>query len=312
MRKKILASAVAATLMAPMAQAITLMESDTSKVDMYGRLVLQVQNTEATSEIQDNGSRIGFRANHAINDDLSTYGRVEFRFAADERQRAEDGVFNDLRNSYIGLKGNFGDVRVGNFDTVYYELVSSALDVPEDSGFVTLDGGSTKGRGDAVAYMNAVGPLEFALQATHQPEVEGEQDEEVNLMGAVSYSMDMLTLGFGVNQCKSCVGGEDEAIIGASVKVKASDALSVYGLGETQKDNKNVYALGASYGYGNGDIYAQTALEDFDVDNTDDKVTYMVGFNYDLNSKTYLFAEFYDDDADGDNYELTLGARLNF
>src|SRR5690606_13001035 len=98
------------------------------------------------------------------------YGRVEFRFNADERQRADDGVFDDLRNSYVGLKGNFGDVRVGNFDTVYYELVSAVFDVPEDSGYVTLDGGSTKGRGDAVAYMKSTGPLDFALQATHQPE----------------------------------------------------------------------------------------------------------------------------------------------
>jgi predicted porin len=296
-----------------MAQAVNLVETEDSKVDMYGRLVLQIQNTDETSEIEDNGSRIGFKINHAINDDLSTYGRVEFRFNADERQRADDGVFDDLRNTYIGLKGDFGDVRVVNFDTVYYELVSAVFDVPEDNGYVTLDGGSTKGRGDAIAYLKTAGPLDIAVQATHQPEdPDAGQDEELNLMGAVRYNMDAVAIGLGINQCKSCVGGEDEAIIGASVTVKTSDAVSVYGLGETQKDNKNVYALGASYGYGKGDVYTQAALEDFDDTNADELISYMIGGNYDLNEKTYLFAELYDDDSDGDNYSVTLGARLNF
>ena len=60
------------------------------------------------------------------------------------------------------------------------------------------------------------------------------------------------------------------------------------------------------------DIYTQAAMEDFDDNNSDELISYMIGGNYDLNDKTYLFAELYDDDSDGDNYSVTLGARLNF
>ncbi|MCH8499466.1 MAG: porin [Marinobacter sp.] len=310
MRKSLLASAVAATMMAPMAQAITLMETEESKVSMYGRIVLQVVTTDETSEIEDNGSRIGFNISHKIGNDMTAYGRAEFRFKADER--TTNNVFSDLRNTFVGVKGNFGDVRVGNFDSVYYSLVTSVFDVPEQSGYVTLDSGSRQSRGDTIAYMNSFGGLKVAVQAKHQPKDEAAGDsQKVSIAAAASYTMDIFTFGVGVNQDKEGMGSGNE-VIGASLSVQAMDNLSVYGLFETQDENKDVMALGATFGYGKGDVYTQVAVENFDADGVDDRISYMLGANYKFSRKFYVFGEVFDTDEDGDNWEVTVGARLNF
>lgn len=310
MRKSLLASAVAATMMAPMAQAITLMENEDSKVRLSGRIVLQMNTNDETSVIEDNGSRFAFNISHNIGNGMTAYGNAEFRFQADER--STDPVFTDRRNSYLGVKGSFGDVRVGNFDSVYYSLVSSAFDIPEEAGFVSLDTGSLQSRGDAIAYMNSFGDLNIAVQAKHQPKT-ATNSQKLSIAAAASYSMDMFTFGLGFNQNKEGVGsGNDEEVIGASVTVQAADNLSVYGLFETQDKNKDVLALGATFGYGKGDLYTQVSIEDFDASGTDDLVTYMVGANYKFSRKFYVFGEFADTDADGTNWGLTTGARLNF
>ncbi|MCH8499467.1 MAG: porin [Marinobacter sp.] len=313
MRKNVLAAAVAATMMAPMAQAISLVDTEESKVDMYGRLVLAVQtfNDDGadTSEFADLGSRIGFKLNHELGNGLTAYGNVEFRFDANERE--QDNVFNDLRNSYVGVKGAFGDVRVGNFDSVYFTHVTSVFDIPENEGFVTLDGGATYSRGNSIAYSTSFAGLNLAVQAKHQARDDENGAQKVNISAAASYTMDIFTLGVGYHQDKDRVdGGEDDEILGASVKAALSDSISVYALAETQRKNRDIYALGATLGYGKGDFYTQVAQED--IRGEENLFSYMAGANYFFTSKFYVFGEVYGTDETSDDYVVTAGARLNF
>ena len=323
MRKNVLAAAVAATMMAPMAQAISLVDTEESKVDMYGRLVLAVETFKDgdadTSQFSDLGSRIGFKLNHELGNGLTAYGNVEFRFDANER--TEEDVFNDLRNSYVGVKGAFGDVRVGNFDSVYFTHVTSVFDVPENVGYVTLDAGGTYSRGNSIAYSTSFAGLNLAVQAKHQARDEETGAQKVNISAAASYTMDIFTLGVGYHQDKDRVdGGTDDEILGASITAALADNVSVYAMAETQRKNKDIYALGASIGYGKGDVYTQVALEDVrtgegaenSLGRVENLFTYMVGANYFFTSKFYVFGEVFGTDETGDDYVVTAGARLNF
>ena len=321
MRKNVLAAAVAATMMAPMAQAISLVDTEESKVDMYGRLVIGVVTSgiqgneddgfeaKDSSEFADLGSRIGFKLNHQLGNGLTAYGNVEFRFDANERQ--EEDVFNDLRNSYVGVKGAFGDIRVGNFDSVYFTHVSAVFDIPENEGFVSLDKGATYSRGNSIAYSTSFAGLNLAVQAKHQQRGGPGDAQKINVSAAASYTMDIFTLGVGYHQDKEGVDdGTDDEILGASITAALADNLSVYALAETQRKNKDVYALGATFGYGRGDVYTQVAWEDNR--GSDSLASYMIGANYNFTSKFYVFGELFDNEKSSDNYVATVGARLNF
>lgn len=323
MKKTLLASAVAATLATTSIQAATIAETQTGKVDMYGRINLILQNADGDNSIKDNSSRIGFRASDKINDDLTAFARAEFRFAADERQRAADGVFNDLRNTYVGLQGGFGKVTFGNFDSIYFQATSSVLDIMEKDGFRALNAGDLHARGDSLAYETAnLGGMQFGLGAKHY---EVGDDEEWNLQAYAKLNIiENLTLALAFDQNNEDSGkaltsadkSEVDPIIAASVTYKMGD-LKASALLESSGDWLH---LGASavYTYGPGDVYGLVSM----LDNGDDNgMDIAVGANYKFSRafRTYVEVAVGNDDVskiqnadkEGEN-RITLGARYDW
>lgn len=87
MKKTLVALAV--TAFAASASAVTIYENDGSKFEVDGRLHVVAQKnttkagssaTEGHSSLANDGSRVRFTATHALNDDVSAFGRVELRF----------------------------------------------------------------------------------------------------------------------------------------------------------------------------------------------------------------------------------------
>lgn len=327
MKKTLLASAVAVSLAATSLQAATIAETKTGKVDMYGRINLILQNADGDNSIQSNSSRIGFRASDKINDDLTAFARVEFRFEGDERRRGSntgsDRIFNDLRNSYVGLQGGFGKVTLGNFDSIYFQATSSVLDIMEKDGFRALNAGDLHARGDSLAYETAdLGGMKFGLGAKHY--VVG-SDEEWNLQAYAQFNMiENLTLALAFDQnnedsgkaLKSADGKEVDPIIAFSATYKMGD-LKASALLESSGDWLH---LGASavYTYGPGDIYGLVSM----LDNGDkDGLDLAVGANYKFSRafRTYVEVAVGNDDVskiqnakgEGEN-RITLGARYDW
>lgn len=131
---------------------------------------------------------------------------MEFRFDADERNN--DGI-KDIRNSYLGLKSQqLGTLTIGNFDSVYFEAVSSLFDVYENDGFISLDSGSTSSRGDTVAYASpAFNGLQGHVQVKHisgndAPVGARDNSSTTSTAAAVTYSWEDLYLAAGYNQSR--------------------------------------------------------------------------------------------------------------
>ena len=126
MKKTLVALAV--TAFAASASAVTIYENDGSKFEVDGRLHVVAQKnttkagssaTEGHSSLANDGSRVGFTATHALNDDVSAFGRVELRF---DGKNAVTGTtdtgsanWGDLytKRAYVGLGGNGHQVTFG-------------------------------------------------------------------------------------------------------------------------------------------------------------------------------------------------------
>lgn len=133
MQKKIIALAIAAAISAPAF-------ADTSNVTVYGLLNADIESvsntipsgTNPTSKIRttSNASRFGIKGSEDLGDGLSAIWQIETRVnlmgnettavaGTTPASTINVGVFNGMRNTNIGLKGNFGTVFLGNWDTPY-------------------------------------------------------------------------------------------------------------------------------------------------------------------------------------------------
>ena len=176
MKKSLIALAVAGVVSAPAFAA-------TSNVDVYGVMHMSVSmfndqdevGGENDLQISSNASRIGFKGTEDLGGGLSAIWQIESGINLDEQNGS---VAN--RNSYVGLKGGFGTVLLGNHDTPF-KLVGRSVDMFGDTiadSRNILGGGTVAGipltsdmRADnVIAYMspNFTG-LNFAVAYSTDP-----------------------------------------------------------------------------------------------------------------------------------------------
>lgn len=96
-------------------------------VTLYGRVNVDFESvrndkvslaTTATSanRVQSNASRFGVKGSKALDGELAAIWQLEVQV---DPANGGGTPFNGTRNSNIGLKGNFGTIFVGNWDTPY-------------------------------------------------------------------------------------------------------------------------------------------------------------------------------------------------
>ena len=205
MKKTLLATAIAGALAASGAQAATVYNQDGTKLDLYGNLQLAYAATESdvsedgeerqistTDGIVDNGSTLGVAGEHVIYDGLTGYFKYEFEGDADEIKGA--GGLDTGDQAYFGLKGNFGDARIGSWDPLIDDWIQDPItnneffDVSDSNSRIV---GVETREGDKVSYMSpSFGGLQFALGTQYEGDAEFDGDAstsaETNNGGSIS------------------------------------------------------------------------------------------------------------------------------
>jgi len=149
MQKKLLAVAVAGALGAPMLAAAQ------STVQIYGRMYVeyayvdQGSHTTAPGQLenidmlQTPGSMIGFRGEEKLGGGMSAWFQCES--TADPRGVSQNGFCG--RNSALGLRGSFGNVFIGRWDTPFKRTLGIGNTGSNGTGIFgnsfLLTGGST-------------------------------------------------------------------------------------------------------------------------------------------------------------------------
>jgi len=122
MKKTIIATAVSAALMAPVA-----VQAD---VTVYGRIhqgikLVNPEVGDSTTDFVGIGSRFGIKASSDVGNGMTASARYEFGTVSD---KGKDGVAN-TRIATVGVSGGFGSVNLGNQWGAYYNLVGVHLGV---------------------------------------------------------------------------------------------------------------------------------------------------------------------------------------
>ena len=148
MNKKMIALAVAAATLAPVAMAQT-----ANPVTLYGRVYVMFENVKADggaapaissrNRVNNNGSSLlGVRGTEDLGGGLKAFFQLETEFRPDQNDSGvSNAVFN--RNSGVGLQGDFGSILLGRWDTPF-KLANAPYDVFGD----TTLGGYTSAMSD--------------------------------------------------------------------------------------------------------------------------------------------------------------------
>lgn len=216
MNKKLIAVAVAAGLALPMvsAQAVEVVGK---KLEIYGKLHLNYGSYEELGTANDNwlltsnASRLGFKGQQELGDGLTGTYKFESEIAV------EDGTTDfATRNTYVGLKGGFGEVRIGRHDSPL-KMTQGKFDQFGDTKGDLKNAGDQDGENrnkNSITYLLKSGNIGFNAQI-----IPGEGDGVTagdgpadTISVAVSYDNGPLYVALGQDSYDSTGGAAEDSL----------------------------------------------------------------------------------------------------
>ncbi len=292
--KKLLAIAVAAGLAAPMA-----VMADTT---LYGKMKVSVgSNKDAAGDsvttVEAHTSRIGVKGATPMDNGMSVTHKVEFstKNAIDN----DGGAALGARDAWVGLKGGFGEVRVGRHATPY-ALASDPLDFMNVGGQKTIEDAPFR-ISNAIAYLKGFGPIGFA--AAYVPKDPNGNGLGVDVVSSlVNYNNNGIYAAWGYQRAK---GGRPANTVALGYTMPAGHKVGfVY---NKKGDNKNT-ALNGKYKFGKAYVQGEIGKRK-DVDGS----YKVLEAGYQLGKGTSVWTSFGKNDLNnGDASHARVGITSNF
>ncbi|MFD2190719.1 porin [Pistricoccus aurantiacus] len=308
MKKTLLVTAIAGAVAASAgtASAATIYNQDGTKLDLYGNIQLAYRNievaqdefdddgfreTDRQDDIFDNGSTVGVTGEHVIMNGLTGYFKAEWEFDADNAKGPPGGI-NTGDQAYLGLKGNFGDARLGSWDpliddwiqdpisnneyfdnsdssTIIGESVNNYIDAynANNQAQITEDRIANR-EGDKFQYMTpSFSGLQFAIGTQYEGDNEADNalsdSSNASIFGGVKYEVGNFSIAAvydNLENYKIDVGNQDYEVgnqYGITGQytwntLRVALKLERFDSDSDVQDSVNFYGIGARYGYGNG------------------------------------------------------------
>lgn len=292
-----------------------------SSVTLYGRVNTSIEhqklgNASATGLVS-NSSYIGFRGTEDLGNGLKAGFILEGGFQSDD-----GSGFNGFgRQSELNLSGDFGLLRLGNFDPYSYSVTADAISMHNHDTGPTADmlydgvlwgGNKIAYRTPTIAGFDAEVQYQFGEKAALN-------DKDTNTTGAwenkggwdlgVNYANGPLGLGFGYSQYKKNATAAGLAAGLSNEKdsqfaLRASYELGDLTLGayyQQQKfkeagnsEKRNVYRLAAKYVIGASELHANIGRADkWKVNGAKEgkaPTQWTLAYNYNLSKRTKVYA----------------------
>ncbi|WP_180063089.1 MULTISPECIES: porin [unclassified Acinetobacter] len=118
MKKNLCALAIGATILTPMM-------ASAADVKIYGRAHVSLDYLDDGKDynevgLSSNASRLGFKVDQKINDDLNVFAQIEQEVNFASGSQDSKGVDFSTRDTFVGLKSStYGQARVGRFDSPF-------------------------------------------------------------------------------------------------------------------------------------------------------------------------------------------------
>jgi predicted porin len=291
---------IAAAITAALATSITAH----AEVDVYGKIhtsVASVSSDDGTTktssvEIKSNASRLGFKSSKALENGMTVSGQAEFEIdAAGDTQKSSTDLIK-LRNTYVGLKGGFGEVRIGNHDTPH-KMATADLDPFGDTyadynNIITVD----NRLGNVVAYLNNFGPVGVAAAYyAGNDSVSGENTNSASSL-MVNYAAGPLYLAGAVESYGDTIANDLQTatVLGVGYKIASVDLGLVYQTlafdGSAVKDQAETYFSVKFKMDDKNTLKAAYGMRDDDVSATNDAVMTAVGLDHKMDKQASVYA----------------------
>jgi predicted porin len=306
MKKTALSLAIAAVLPA-------FANAEKVEVEMpnfYGKVNVSVQNTQegddSISELVSNASRLGVKGKIALNHGLEGIYQLEYETQVDDGDKS--GQTFSQRNIFAGVKGGFGQVIVGKFDTPFKKAqkkidlfndlegdIKSAISAHDNRTSNTIQYSTPKMAGLVATVAHIASEDETVNDGTSSSLTFSQK----NVYAAIAYDTDVedatdalrLVAQYSVSdftfgalwEQDNTEGSDNEKegwVYSASYKLNSDIKLKAqYGESDIVKDNAETYSLGADYKLAkNAKAFAFVTDEAFGDDSS--KEYYGVGLEY--------------------------------
>ena len=271
--------AVAGTVGAPVAA--------TADGSIYAsaRVGLEHSDTGAVADldVRSFASRFGARGETDLGNGMTGFGRYEWDVDL------EDGESIKIRHRYVGVKGDFGSVTIGQAYHTYYNFVYGPTDNPWwGSGYFYPSPGRTD---NAITYAGGTGAIGFGASAYFARDGEEEAPERIEVAAS-----------FGIGDMTLAVGMIDESGTGVVLHGIALGDVSL-GVGFQTADEADADAYVIEALIGNAYIHFEAASTD---DSDPNSLT--LGYTQSLGRNTTMWYEGVVTDADSGDSDDDLTA----
>lgn len=279
-------------------------------VTVYGQLNVSAQSSDEGegrfSELKSNSSRFGLKGDYALDDGLTLVYQLEWGV---DLADVGDGDNITSRNQYVGLAGNFGEIRLGRHDTALKDA-QGKIDLFSDyeADVKNLWRGEVRAS-DSITYYTPT-YNGFGLHLTYV--MEDAADAEDAYSASIYYGDENLKDSnfYAAVAVDSEVAGYD------AMRVQAQGKVAGFKLGAMYHTQENIvtgleedgWLASAAYPFGKTELKAQyQTLED------DDAIS--VGVDYKAGKNTTLYgwySSFNLDSANPDRDYLAVGIKHKF
>jgi predicted porin len=275
MKKLALSLAVAAAPFIAQAETIEI-----EKPSFYGKLnvtqeFVQPENAGNYSQLNSNASRLGLKGKIALDHGLTGIYQVEYEVNADDGTESKSGNTLTQRNTFAGVKGEFGEVIVGMFDTPF-KATQNKIDLFNDlrgdiknvisnsenreansvqytspnmgGAVVTVDhiNSENENTNNSLSTSVAYTLENIYVAANYDNEVEGEKIDDYRAVAQIT--IDAIQLGVLAENQDNADSSEDGWLASAQFKMNSTVALKAqYGQSDIREKGASTISLGADY-----------------------------------------------------------------
>ena len=291
MKKTLCALAVGATFLTP----ALAMAAD---VKIYGRAHVSLDYLDDGADynevgLSSNRSRLGFKAEQELENGMTVFGQIEQEVNFASGSQDGDGVKFATRDTFVGLKGDFGQVRAGRFDSPLKAA-----------------------RGPVNFFGDMVGDIRNVTRVTKDANVRFDERNE----NTIEYKSPKFGGGFNVIGALSLHEGTTKA---EDDKDKAYDLALTYKEGnvdfaaayehyeEDTRAERDGFRVAAAYKFtpelNVGALYQYTTIDGGEDTNADANV-FGIAADYKVAPKTYVRGQVFHRDVDAEDANSTLVA----
>ena len=244
-------------------------------------------------DVRSFSSRFGAKGETDLGNGISGFGRYEWDVDFNN-DLGEDDI--SVRHRYVGLKGGFGSVTLGQTYHTFYNFAVGPTDIPWwHSGYAMVN---YRGRTDnAITYAGGTGAFNFGASLYMTPDAEEEDIDQIEI--GASFGIGDITIGGAYQSTADDTAqgsaGNDEDIIGLVVSGINFGPVSL-GVGYQQQDDDDSFLVQIDI----ASVYIH--LEALSLDATDqDRTSATLGYTLGLGRKTTMYFELNSIDNDTGN-----------